>query len=434
MLIKHIIAGILVLTLSLGQASIIFAESEIMEEPTAQITETSGLADYLRIGLERNPELKVLFHEWKASTYKISKEFSLPDPQFSYTDYSEESDKQEAYSFSQMIPWPEKLWIKKNRAAIGSDEAHFRFLARRLEIIRQITEAYYEYAYLSKAVLITGENMKLLKNFEGVAQAKYASGLTKNQDLLKIQVELGILENELTSMEDMRYPLMARLIALLSLSEETRLPWPSDSLEDAAMSADYEDVGLLIKKIQNHNPELAASEKNVNGEKQELRLAKRSYIPDFMVTLTQEKMRPTTMGNQEDPWMIMFSVNVPLWFGRINAEVQEARASLLAAEAGQENKSNELESMLSMTHYKLRDALRQSRLYKDALIPKAVQALNATKSAYEAGSMDFLSLIDAQRVLLDFQMAYYRHNANFYQMLTEIQALIGDTTVLQNEE
>ena len=80
-------------------------------------------------------------------------------------------------------------------------------------------------------------------------------------------------------------------------------------------------------------------------------------------------------------------------------------------------------------NYKLHDAVRQSGLYKDALIPKAVQTLNATQSGYEAGDVDFLSLIDAQRVLLNFQLTYYRHNANFNQRLVQLNSLLGEVTI-----
>ena len=50
---------------------------------------------------------------------------------------------------------------------------------------------------------------------------------------------------------------------------------------------------------------------------------------------------------------------------------------------------------------------------------------------YEAGDIDFLSLIDAQRVLFNFQLAYYRHNADFYQRLAELRALMGDVRLLE---
>jgi len=62
----------------------------------------------------------------------------------------------------------------------------------------------------------------------------------------------------------------------------------------------------------------------------------------------------------------------------------------------------------------------------EEILKKASQTLNATQSRYEGGKVDFLSLIDAQRILLNFQLAYYRHNANFYQRLSELQSLLGE--------
>ncbi len=392
------------------------------------ITEQSTVDDYIALGLHNNPDLRSRFYQWKAVYEQIAQEFSLSDPQFSYTKYSSESDKEEAFAVGQMIPWPGKLLDRKSKAEAASDASYYNFQAKRLEIVRQISEAYYEYTYLSKAILITQENMKLLKNFESVAQTKYKSGSTKNGDLLKIQVELGKLQNELTSMEDMQLPLMARLNAFLSRPANAQLPWPKDSLENAALEASYADVEALIQQAQDTNPELAAAEKNIEAGRTQLKLSRQGYIPDLMVTLTDEKMRPSGMGGEDDSWMVMASVNVPFWFGRVNSEIRQAKADVKAFENEKENKTNDLGFEISMVHYKLRDSLRQSQLYQGALIPKAVQTLNATQSGYESGDMEFLSLIDAQRMLLEFQLAYYRHNADFYQRLAELKSLIGTGT------
>ena len=62
----------------------------------------------------------------------------------------------------------------------------------------------------------------------------------------------------------------------------------------------------------------------------------------------------------KDPFMIMLSVNVPIWFNRLNAGVAEAQASLKASENLLENTENELLSRLAFVHYKVRDALRQA--------------------------------------------------------------------------
>lgn len=396
------------------------------------------LDDYIKAGLENNPGLFAAFYEWESSFAKISQAFSLPDPQFTYTDYIESVEtrvgpQRRAYSINQKFPLPDKLWIRKNKAFRASEEAFYNFNRRRLELINKITDAYYEYAYLSKAVLLMKENIKLLKNFESVAQAKYKSGMVQNQDLLKVQVELGKLENDLLSLEDLRLPLVARLNALLYLPKDTMLPWPDETLEDVVLEQKYEEVGGLYDEAVKNNPELLSLTENIGKNKDALKLAKRDYFPDLTVGVTGidtgPAVNPNTADSGKDALMVMFSVNVPIWFDRLNAGVQDAKASLKAAESLLENKQNELLSQLALVHYKLRDALRQSYLYKDALLPKAVQTLNATQSGYEGGKVEFLSLIDAQRVLLNFQLAYYRHNANFYQRLSELKSLLGELQV-----
>lgn len=461
MSMKHITSGVLILILSLGQTTLIFAESgiskreaQIRDQEAAiireesgdapdEITAESGLDDYIHIGLRRNPELKASFYEWKAALKKVPQAFSLPDPQFTYTDYLESVEtrvgpQNKAFSVNQKIPLPDKLWIRKAKAFKASETAYYKFEKQRLNLIAQITEGFYEYAYLAKAIAVTQENMKLLSNIESVAQTKYASGLTKNQDLLKVQVELGKLENELYTLKDLKIALMARLNALLNFPEDHLLPFPNESLENMEMTSEYDELTNLVKELQDNNLELKALSKNIEKEQENLKLAKREYFPDLTVGVTTidtgDAMNPATVDSGKDPLMVMFSVNVPIWFNRLHAGVEEARSSLRAAEEQYQNKGNELYSKLALTHYKMNDALRQTRLYRDALIPKAVQTLNATQSGYEAGGVDFLSLIDAQRMLLNFQLAYYRFHANYHERVMELRTLLGEMDMYKDTE
>lgn len=410
-------------------------ERRIEEKPASTISNESTIEDYIKVGLMRNPDLKAAFYKWKSAFNKVSQAFSLPDPQFTFTEYIEEVEtrvgpQERAYSIKQKFPLPDKLWIRKSYAFKASEVAYHNFGKQRLSLIYKITDAYYEYAYLSKAILLTEENIKLLKSFESVAQVRYKAALVQNQDLLKVQVELGTLENDLYSLRDLKVPLAARLNALLNLPADNPLPWPKDLLEDGGIEGKYKDTVTLYDTLKEKNPQLLAFTQNVEKSKDALKLAQRDFFPDLTVGVTQidtaDALMSNVSGSGKDPLMVMFSVNVPIWFHRLNAGVQEKRAALRAAENSLKNKENELASELALIHYKLFDALRQSRLYKDALLPKAIQTLNATQSGYEGGKVDFLSLIDAQRVLLNFQLAYYRHNANLHQRLAELRSLLGE--------
>jgi len=415
-------------------------EMEYVLEKTVNIDTESitGLDDYIRVGLRQNAGLKSAFYQWKASLKKIPQVFSLPDPQFSYTDYVREVEtrvgpQNRAFSFKQKFPLPDKLWIRKHKAFKASEAAYYRLEKQRFDLAYQIANSYYEYAYLAKAILLTEENMKLLKNFESVAQTKYASGIAKNQDLLKVQVELGKLESDLYSLKDLRVSLVARLNSLLNFPKSTMLPWPDEMLEGVKLSEEYYEVEKLVNRLKEKSPQLRTLVEKVHVEEQNLKLSKREFFPDLTVGVTHidtaDARNSSTADSGKDPLMVMFSVNVPIWFGRLKAGIDEAQASLEAAEYFELEKTNELSSRLALIHYKLRDALRQSGLYETALISKATQTLNATKSGYEAGNVDFLSLIDAQRMLLNFQRAYYRHNANFNQRLVELQSLLGEIDI-----
>lgn len=412
----------------------IIIENNVSSE-VGKIGDNAGLDQYIKIGLKNNPRLKAAFYEWKSAFKKIPQVFSLPDPQFTFTEYVEEVEtrvgpQEKAFSIKQKIPFPDKLWIRKNKAFRFSEMAFRNFEKQKLNLIYKISDAYYEYAYLNKAIILTQENIKLLKNFESVVQAKYKTALAQNQDLLKVQVELGKLESDLFSLQDLRAPLMMRLNALLNLSKDNFLPWPNESLEGVVIDNKYQKIAALYRELKENNPEVLALSESIEKAKDSVKLAKRDFFPDFTLGVTKittgDAINPSASDSGKDPLMVMLSVNLPIWFSRLKAEVQDARASLRAAENLFENKKNELVSQLALIHYKLRDALRQSQLYKEALLPKATQTLNATQSGYEGGGVDFLSLIDAQRVLLNFQLAYYRYNANFYQRMAELQSLLGE--------
>lgn len=67
--------------------------------------------------------------------------------------------------------------------------------------------------------------------------------------------------------------------------------------------------------------------------------------------------------------------------------------------------------------------------YRDELIPKAADSLSTTEAAFRAGSADFLALIDAERVLLEFQLEAERALADRLCARANIDRLIGRSII-----
>ena len=75
--------------------------------------------------------------------------------------------------------------------------------------------------------------------------------------------------------------------------------------------------------------------------------------------------------------------------------------------------------------YDFEDSRRKMRLYGDVLVPKAEELVETSETAYRAGTIDFLSLIDAQRMLLTYRLDYERALKTNQQRLAELEMLVG---------
>jgi outer membrane protein TolC len=140
---------------------------------------------------------------------------------------------------------------------------------------------------------------------------------------------------------------------------------------------------------------------------------------------TGEALVPSTPDSGKDPLLATLSINIPIWRNRYRAGVREAAARREAARRNRVDRENELVSELQLALYDFRDAERKINLYRDTLLPQARSSLNVTEQSYQAGQGDFLDLIDAQRVLLEFQLAYERALASREQRLAQVEMLVG---------
>jgi outer membrane protein TolC len=73
----------------------------------------------------------------------------------------------------------------------------------------------------------------------------------------------------------------------------------------------------------------------------------------------------------------------------------------------------------------LRDAKRKVDLFAKGLVPKALQSLESTSTAYQAGTTSFLDFLDAQRTLLVFELDLAQARADLGRHRIEITSLMG---------
>jgi cobalt-zinc-cadmium efflux system outer membrane protein len=407
------------------------SEREVAAAPEAEeIGEEADLPQLLLYARAHNPGLEAAFLRWKAALERVPQATTLPNPRLSFGGYLSEVETRTGpmearVGLAQPLPWFGKLELAGNIAFEASEASRKMLEAERLDLDQRVRDAWYEYAWLEQAVLITAGNLELLAHWESVARALMETGLGRHSDVIRAQVELGKLEDRVQTLGDLRRPLVAKLNAALNRPSGAALPRPTFPLP----APPDLDEHRLLSELRATNPLLAALEHRVESARSGTELADKAFYPDFFVgadyTFIGSAENPGVSGSGDDALALTLGFDLPIWRSKIRAGVREAEARMRGAHKELEELRNRLSSDLEMALYQLRDARRRVELFRDSLIPKGEESIQALDTAYQSGDAGFLDLIDAQRVLLEFQLQAARAEADRAQALAETERITG---------
>ncbi|UCC98648.1 MAG: TolC family protein [Phycisphaerales bacterium] len=388
------------------------------------------LKDYLNSAALNNAGLKAAFEQWKMTLEQVPQAKSLPDPKFTYGYFIEEVEtrvgpQRSKVEIMQMFPWFGEIEARTDAAGAAARAARQRYEAEKLKLFFEVKDAFYEYAYLAEAIEIGRQNLELVEHFEEVARTKYIAAAASHPDVIRAQVELAKLEDQLKTLEQLRTPIVARLNAVLNRQSLDMLPWPRAEKFQTPKVARQKVVELLRAQ----NPELRALDFELEAARSRVELAKKKFWPDVGVgvgwTDTDGAMNPGVRDSGKDPIILMFTMNLPIWRGSYRAAELQAKAELMKTAHQKTETENTIVARAERALYDFEDSNRKATLYGDVLVPKAEELLEASETAYRAGTIDFLSLINAQQKLLEFQLRYERAVADNQQGLARLEMLVG---------
>ncbi|MCP9468640.1 MAG: TolC family protein [Nitrospira sp.] len=383
------------------------------------------LPDLIHEALARNPELVAARQQWEAATKRVLQARSLDDPTVSvhWWNFPQSFNLGRAdniiIGLSQKFPFPGKLALREEIASRSAEIAEQAFRAKERDLIARVKGAYYDLFLDHKAIQVHHEQIDLLKQFVEIAIAKFRAGKGSQVDVLKAQVELSTLHQELPILEQRRDTSQAKLNQLLD--RDPRLPLASPQPpREGRFDQDLED---LYRVAATARPELKAAELEIQRNERSHALAQRQYYPDFDVTFQRFQN-----FQANDGFGAYLAVNVPFAFWtkpKYDAAAHEAAAGVAAARADRHTLEN-------MTRFQIRDLLAKVRanwevavLYKTTVIPQAEQNVAAARAGYRAGRSGFSDLIDADRAWRGFQLEYYRALVEREHRLAELEQVIG---------
>lgn len=385
--------------------------------------EPLSLGALLEEAIRTNPEIEAARQGWDAMKEGIPQVRSLEDPQFSITQWSIPSNfnignaDETWYGIGQAFPFPGKLSLKGEISAKEADISGQGYLVKIREVVAAVKEAYYQLSLIHKAIDLHLEHQALLEEFIKIAEQKYAVGQVSQQDILKAQVELSKLHNSLLLLEQEKTSVEAEINTLLNRSPESPLGRPEEVI--------YRAFSMSLESLQQEaldgKPELKAASLTIEKSEKVKSLAKKNYLPDFMVEIQYWDVH--TGPNR---WMAMGKINLPWIFKtKYDAKLQQAATEGKGAIAEYAALRNHTLFELKDLFVKVKTSEHLIQVYKDGVLPQAEQSLAAARIGYQAGKVDFLNLIDSERTLRDFQLEYYTALAQHEQTIAKLERVVG---------
>lgn len=390
------------------------------------ILPTYGLSldEAIQLAKENNQEILAARKIWQAAKDNVGIVSTWPKPQLElmYEQIPQAGGSladasMKMVGLSQRIPFPGKLTLKRIKADQEAKALAAEYLLKQQKVIAQVKTAYYDLFFVERAIVINEKNKTLLENFARVAEAKYVVGKAIQHDVLQAKIALALLDEELINLKQRLQTAKTRLNTLLNRPADTAIDLP-DELDVPQMSYSLEqlqDLGLASR------PQLNKLIYQLKQTETALTLAKTEFLPDFKAGLWQRETKATGLAG----WNASFMLDLPLYFWRESSAVAAAGAKHEAALATYNDEKNMTIADIEVAWQRIDEARRKVKLYQATVIPQAKQALKAAIKAYESNAVDFLTLINSQKVLLHSELNNYRALADWGKSLAKLEQEVG---------
>lgn len=350
--------------------------------------------------LQMNADVAASVAAAEAASFRVEPARTLPDPFLSF------NYQNDGWAFSlgerdmtflgamvsQPLPWPGKLRLAGEEAALRAQEVSAGSLGRaRLSVEGRVRRAYFEYLAAGELLALVDERERSWRQILLVARDRYAAGIGTQQDVLRAQVEVLRLD-ETRADENAR---VANRRAELNRLLGRPLDGEIETAQRLELRAEVPDLPVLLQTIRGRSPELAALVCGIEADRSRILLTKKGFLPDFVAS-----GGPMYRGSLDPMWQVGLGVTLPIHVGsRLKPRLAEAEAELRSNQERSSSAALELELQTRERFQNLDVALRVARLYRDAILPTDQLSLESAIASYHTAKVPFVTVLEALNTL-----------------------------------
>jgi outer membrane protein TolC len=431
----------------------------------------------LIIAAQNNPGLKAKFNKYLADLQKIPQVGSLPDPNISFGYFIKpmelvSGNQVGQIQLMQMFPWFGTLKAAKNEASTMALSSFELFRAEKEEIFYNVRTTYYRLFLTQKQLKVYDTTYILLKSIEQLLLTKLGiittgstnpvntesqfskssnvqgsnnMGMNSNKksstqqgmnntsmsgngsafsDLLRLQVEIKELEDNIAYLNNRKQNLIIQINSLLN-----RKPYIDILIPDSLSVPDFDFHNpALFDSIKANNPMIKMNKADVLAYQQKQRMNKKMSYPmiglGLNYMLINKKEMSTSNMNGEDMIMPMLTLNIPIYRKKYNASIKEAQYLENSSKELLANVENMLFMEFSEDRFALKDAERKLDIYH-TIIALIQNSFNVLIIQYSSSGADFDALVRLHRQLLDYKLNISQAQVDKLTAIAGLQKLLS---------
>jgi NodT family efflux transporter outer membrane factor (OMF) lipoprotein len=290
-----------------------------------------------------------------------------------------------------------------------------------LTTLAGVANGYFQLLSLRERVAVAQANRDAAKQLLEVVQARFDVQIASPIDLATQKAAFDVAQIAMSDLQQAEVEARTALSILLGQAPEhfEVKGQPLDSLREPTVAAG------LPSELLTRRPDVLLAESNLQAGHADLNAARAALFPSLSLTASGGVQNPAlpatvlTIPGVGPSLALGANLVQPIFdHGRLKAQRDEVqarnlellsayRASIIAALGDVEN------ALAAIRH------LDQAREYQVENVAQSERAFEGAKARYQAGSVDFLTLLEAQRTL-------YAARDQFIQFkLARLQALVG---------
>ncbi|MCL4321731.1 MAG: TolC family protein [Deltaproteobacteria bacterium] len=355
---------------------------------------------------------------------------SLPNPRiaFGYNDSDgfnnfmignhEYQGSKVRFTFTQLIPFPTKLFLKSKIAKIYYGYSKEITKSEAVSTVANVKNYYYRLAQLENDISIIKSDSSLLKLLEKNTDDSYAIGEAKETDVIRIELKMIALKNQLISLKKDRLKILYDLSRLSGI-KLNKLKGTAVLPHIAKLKA--KKFRNIIKTAFKNNPLLKAANFLYKRSKYEKKLADQGLYPNIIFHVKygyRYDIQPALGGS--------IGLEIPLYFNqRQFPEMDKAKKNMISSMFARNWEYSGVARDIMAYAVKIKKYYKLYETEKKIYLPESSLLLKLYISRYIFGKTSAFELLNSFKKMVKAELLSNSYEVNFLINRSDLLASLG---------